>query len=712
MAGLVSMAGARLRRSTRGGLIIVDGINIGGSVEPIYNAVTLAEMAAEVGAAATSARPLQGVPMAMHEPDRLGILRDRFGFVEFRPGQGKVIDALLTHGGALAVFPTGAGKSLCYQLPALLFEGVTVVVSPLIALMKDQIDALRQRGIAAARLDSSLSADEVRAVGAGMREGTLKLLYVAPERFNNERFLEQLGGTRIALFAVDEAHCISEWGHNFRPDYLKLAATAREVGAERVLALTATATPAVIADICRSFEIPGAGVVVTGFHRPNLLLRTTGVTAASRDRVLLERLHARSAGPGIVYVTLQRTAEAVAARLAGAGFAARAYHAGMDDDERSAVQEWWKASDRALVVATIAFGMGIDKADVRYVYHYNLPKSLESYSQEIGRAGRDGLPAMVETLACLDDLPVLENFAYGDTPTESALRGLLDEILGGPAELDVNLLQLANRHDIRPLVLRTALTYLELQGVLRQGTPFYAGYKARLREPLERIAGRFAGERARLVRAIFEGSRFGRELYTLDPEALGATLGQDRQRIVRALDYLAEQGLVELQASDARQRFARLPSHPDRDALVAELSTRFERRERREVERLGQVVALITRAGCQTNALAAHFGEQRDEPCGHCSFCERGEPTRLPAPPARAAVEGTVEVRVLDALASAHPAALGEPRQQARFLCGLSSPALTRARLARHALYGALADHPFAAVLQWCGARQGTAPLG
>src|SRR3954471_24605324 len=181
------------------------------------------------------------------------ILTTRFGYPEFRPGQLHVVESLLAGRSALAVFPTGAGKSLCYQLPALLLDGVTVVVSPLIALMKDQIDLLARQGVQAARLDSSLDANEVRAVSERLWDGSLKLLYVAPERFNNERFLAQLGETKIALFAVDEAHCISEWGHNFRPDYLKLAARARELGAERVLALTATATPAVIADICAGF---------------------------------------------------------------------------------------------------------------------------------------------------------------------------------------------------------------------------------------------------------------------------------------------------------------------------------------------------------------------------------------------------------------------------------------------------------------------------
>lgn len=257
-------------------------------------------------------------------------------------------------------------------MPALALPGITLVVSPLIALMKDQIDALAARGIAAQRLDSSLDADGYRAVMQRLRSGELRLLYVAPERFNNERFRQTLAHSRVSLFAVDEAHCISEWGHNFRPDYLKLAGFARAAKAERLLALTAIATPKVLDDICRVFEIDAECAVRTDFYRPNLRLLFTPVTPEQRDRDLPARLGERPAGPAIVYVTLQRTAERVAQQLADAGHPARAYHAGMDSERRAAVQEWFLGSGDGIVVATIAFGMGIDKADIRYVYHYNL----------------------------------------------------------------------------------------------------------------------------------------------------------------------------------------------------------------------------------------------------------------------------------------------------------------------------------------------------
>src|SRR2546428_4515037 len=277
-----------------------------------------------------------------------------------------------------------------------------------------------------------------------------------------------------------------------------------------MLALTATATPSVVENICARFGIPKECAIVTGFYRPNLAIWTTPVRAGDRDALLLDRLKSREPGTTVVYVTLQKTAERVSALLEGAGHPARPYHAGMEADERTSVQEWWMTSDRNIVVATIAFGMGIDKANVRYVYHYNLPKSLESYSQEIGRAGRDGASSTVELLACADDIPTLENFAYGDTPTEISLRGLVEHFMSQPEEFDVSLYELSSRHDLRPLVLRTLLTYLELNGVLRQGTPFYTGYEIRPLVPVEEIAAQFPGEPGRLVAGLLFPPEKGR----------------------------------------------------------------------------------------------------------------------------------------------------------------------------------------------------------
>ena len=303
--------------------------------------------------------------------DPLQLAKERFGFDHLRPGQLEVITHLLDGHSSAAIFPTGGGKSLCYQLPALTFEGLTLVVSPLLALMKDQIDALRRRDILAHRLDSTLSFDDYRNVMDDVTSGRARMLYVAPERFNNERFRALLRELPIDLFAVDEAHCISEWGHNFRPDYLKLARIAEMANAKRILALTATATPKVAKDIARGFSIDSAHVVRTPFYRSNLEVHLTPVQSNERNHKLDERLRAGPVGPSIVYVTLQKTAERVADQLKSAGHPAVAYHAGMKSEQREHIQERFMAADRGVIVATIAFGMGVDKANIRKVIHYN-----------------------------------------------------------------------------------------------------------------------------------------------------------------------------------------------------------------------------------------------------------------------------------------------------------------------------------------------------
>lgn len=630
--------------------------------------------------------------------DGLAALKQYFGFDEFRPGQEDAVRHLLEGYSTAAVFPTGGGKSLCYQLPSLLLPGLTLVVSPLIALMKDQIDALKRRGIEAARLDSSLTLDQYRSVMDGVRSGQLRLLYVAPERFNNERFRAALHGVRISLFAVDEAHCISEWGHNFRPDYLKLAGFARQYDAERILALTATATPRVLDDICTGFDIQPEHAVRTGFYRPNLALRTTAVSAAGRDGALLAAIQARDVGPTIVYVTLQRTAADVADCLQQAGLSARAYHAGMKDEERAAVQDEFMASDSSIVVATIAFGMGIDKSNIRYVYHYNLPKSLENYAQEIGRAGRDSEASICHSLVCTDDLTALENFIYGDTPDPESVRGLVDDIFAREAEFDVSLYDLSSQHDIRPLVLRTLLTRLELDGYLEGGTPFYSAYKFKpLVEP-EMILQRFDGERRQFVSNLFETAKQGRVWFQLDPAQAAVDLGVDRMRVIRALDWMGDQQLLEVQAGGVRNRYRRLRLPEDATAMARDLFAYNVKREEAETGRLQQVLDLLGLDGCRAAALGEHFGEQLETSCGQCSGC-RGEAEPVPARTTRA-IPDELWSRVQPTVGAAEEA-LGTPRAVARFLCGLNSPRSGRARLAKDPLFGELSEVPFVDVLAW-----------
>ncbi len=626
------------------------------------------------------------------------LLKGRFGFSQYRPGQEDVIGHLLSGKSAVAVFPTGGGKSICYQLPALVLPGVTLVVSPLIALMKDQIDALRQRSIAAARLDSTLDAEQTAAVTNDLREGRLKLLYVAPERFNNERFRETLARVKVSLFAVDEAHCISEWGHNFRPDYLKLARYAKRCRAERVLALTATATPQVLVDICRGFEIQPDCAVRTGCYRPNLTLLTTPISAAERDKELAERLRKRPRGPTIVYVTLQRTAEHVAERLANLGLPAQAYHAGMEDDARAAVQDHFAGSDDAIVVATIAFGMGIDKANIRYVYHYNLPKSLENYSQEVGRSGRDGETAICEMFVCPDDLSSLENFAYGDTPSLASVTELLREVFSQGEDFDASLYDLSGRHDIRQLVVRTLMAYLDLDGYLEEGTAYYSSYQFLPLVKSQEILSQFEGERRTFLEQLFRQARKASKWFHIDLDTAAKATNSPRDRVVRALDYLGELRLLDLKVEGVRNRFRRLRVPRDASSVASTLHARLLARESRDIARLHQVLELAGLNGCQTGMLCTHFGEPLKRNCGHCSWCLSGNKRVQLLPRREGKIDETTWRQAMQ-FRQSHDA-LRDPRAVARFLCGMTSPAITRAKLGSQALFGAFANVPFGTVLK------------
>ena len=630
------------------------------------------------------------------------VLLERFGFQAFRPGQEAVISSLLASGRALAVFPTGGGKSLCYQLPALQIDGLTLVVSPLIALMKDQIDFLQRRGIPAAKMDSTCTQEETFALNQQIESGEIKLLYVAPERFNNERFLAQMKRTKIGLFAIDEAHCISEWGHNFRPDYLKLAETARDLGVERVLALTATATPSVVADICEAFEIPVGDATVTGFYRPNLTMLMTPCPADQRREKLLSIIQDRPAGSTIVYVTLQRTAETVANWLGEAGLPAKAYHAGMVTEERTEVQDWWMARPDGIVVATIAFGMGIDKSDVRYVYHWNMPKSLESYSQEIGRAGRDDQPSIVEVLASEADLPVLENFIFGDTPDPSSLRSLVIDLLSRPEELfDVSIYDLSTKHDLRQLVLKTALTYLELEGALKKGTPFYAEYEFRPTRTMNDVLNAFDGTPGAFVKDIVRIARKGRIWVNVDPEKTAETLGVERRRVVKALEVLQEKGLIELRSTGVRDRYTRLMPPSEAERLLESLVQKFDRREKAEIDRLQMVIDLVEHPACQVNALVGYFGEQRDMACGHCSFCTTGTINKIASGDLLPKCETVAQPDQVMDLQRQHPTIFSSPRPMTRYLCGLASPAFTKARISKGPLFGSLTAYRFQQVEEY-----------
>ena len=402
----------------------------------------------------------------------LAALHEHFGFEDFREGQREVISAILEGHDTVVVMPTGGGKSLCYQLPAMMREGATLVVSPLIALMKDQTDALAARGLPATFINSSIDFEEQRARINGIRQGRYKLVYVAPERFRSHAFVDALCSARLSLFAIDEAHCISQWGHDFRPDYLRLKSFIETVGRPQTVALTATATPYVRADIIEQLALREPRAFVSGFDRPNLSIRVVH-TQKEREKIAHVRsLAARYAeGSGIIYTSTRKSVEQVAARLAEAGLSVVAYHAGMTDDERVRAQDEFMSGRRQMIVATNAFGMGIDKPDIRFVAHYQFPASIEAYYQEIGRAGRDRQPSECVLLFNYADKRTQDYFIEGSYPPPELVAKVYETLVAtGQKRIELATRELAARAGVRnEMAVQSALITLEKAGHIERG---------------------------------------------------------------------------------------------------------------------------------------------------------------------------------------------------------------------------------------------------
>ncbi|WP_031516308.1 RecQ family ATP-dependent DNA helicase [Desulfofalx alkaliphila] len=402
----------------------------------------------------------------------LAALHKYFGFNSFRPGQREVIEKVLAGEDVLAVMPTGLGKSLCYQLPGLMLPGVTLVISPLVALMKDQVDSLHTRRLFQATfLNSQLTTEEHRERLQGIRQGKYKLVFVAPERLRTRTFTNLIADMPLELLVVDEAHCISQWGHDFRPDYLYLKEFINNIAPRpKVLALTATATPKVQGDILARLDMENAQRVIVGSDRPNLYLSAMRLENGEAKLQALAQLMAEEKGSGIVYTATRKETESVAQFLISRlGLKAAPYHAGMEAEQRSAVQEAFISGEYPVVVATNAFGMGIDKSDIRFVIHYSIPSSIEAYYQEVGRAGRDGRPARCTLLYTPRDKSLQEWMIENDGLTRDHLvifwkayqRDLKDgRSVINPAELE--------RLELDENKLRLIVGALERQGVLTQ----------------------------------------------------------------------------------------------------------------------------------------------------------------------------------------------------------------------------------------------------
>jgi ATP-dependent DNA helicase RecQ len=443
----------------------------------------------------TASGPLPPFAPVAHDKldDARRVLRERFGYADFRAGQTDAIRTVLARRDVLVVLPTGGGKSLCYQVPALLLRGLTVVISPLISLMQDQVAALERRKIAATFLDSTLSRNEIQERMDGVARGCVKLLYVAPERLTAGDLPDRLRQVGVELLAVDEAHCISEWGHDFRPSYLRLAGVRRSIGSPPTIALTATATPEVRRDIVRQTGLQRPRVIVTGFDRPNLsfaVLRTE--TERARRAALLEVL-GRSRGPAVVYASTRGAVESLASFLSRSRIPAVAYHAGRDDSARVRAQAAFMDDRVRAIVATNAFGMGVDKPDVRTVVHVAMPGTLEAYYQEAGRGGRDGKPAAATLLHGYADRFTHEFFIAQSCPPFALVEAIHRELLAERDGVDVTVLSTRVSAPTKRPLFEAALRVLRGAGLIEENGPDDLVHVRLVATP-ERVRRTFGGE--------------------------------------------------------------------------------------------------------------------------------------------------------------------------------------------------------------------------
>ncbi|CAN5225254.1 hypothetical protein BH09GEM1_BH09GEM1_36200 [soil metagenome] len=553
------------------------------------------------------------------------VLRARFGFPDFRPGQERAVSSVLAGRDTLVVLPTGGGKSICYQVPALVLPGLTVVVSPLISLMKDQVDALTARGIPATFLNSTLTSAEVSQRMTRVVSGEIKMLYVAPERFDFGSAAERLKDVGVSLLAIDEAHCISEWGHDFRPSYLRVAQVRERLGWPPAVALTATATAHVRTDIVKQLRLENAETIITGFDRTNLKYHVIPTKSdADKDEALIGVLREHK-GVAIIYAATRRNVEKVTVTLEKARISVLAYHAGLDDSHRHDVQTAFMNGDVRAIVATNAFGMGIDKANVRVVVHHSMPGTLEAYYQEAGRAGRDGKPSEVFLLHAFPDRFTHEFFIKGAHPEQKVIEQVFEKVRkladrNGAVQFDPASLAAALPGKVSDREVESALRVLARVGALATAADSGNHVLIRLLATTERIKRELgSGPELELLRALWrvagnalgDGARVDLDIL---PRTFGGAFGA-----MRMLDQLQARQFLEWQklggtdrVTDMRRPLSAYPINWDA----------LDRRRRNELAKLDSMQGYAYASGCRRGFVLRYFGDPAaGKDCGGCDNC-------------------------------------------------------------------------------------------
>ncbi len=556
----------------------------------------------------------------------LELLKIHFGYDSFRPGQEKVIDNVLQGKSTIVIMPTGGGKSLCYQLPALVLDGITIVISPLISLMKDQVDSLTKIGISATFINSSINQAETMKRIEDVKNGVYKLLYIAPERFYSAEFARALQDIKVSLFAIDEAHCISQWGHDFRPSYVKLKNAISFLGNPIVLALTATATPEVKKDIAKQLGLNDPEIVVTGFARPNLQFGVIHAADSQKPRLALEAIVSMPQGTGIVYVGTRARADSLLNHLLENNIEAVSYHAGMDPEERKWIQENFMTGKVKVIIATNAFGLGINKKDIRFVIHYDMPGTVEAYYQEAGRAGRDGRPSFCLMFYNSRDRHLQEFFIKGDNPPPEIILEIYETLKN--YESDTVLLTYAELADmlsdqVPEMAIGTSLKILEREGFIsrsheKTGNAFVK-IKKDFASILNSLSGRAKSQREILVK-LFD--RFGNELekgWSGNFDEVAEILKLKKESIMRLVRKLSENGLIDYEPPFKGTEI-RILKRVDAKDVNIDFSA-LKEKMKNAYRKLDNMEEYIYHFGCRQAFILDYFGDKNFERCGRCDNC-------------------------------------------------------------------------------------------
>jgi ATP-dependent DNA helicase RecQ len=568
------------------------------------------------------------------------LLKHHFNYSSLRPGQEQAIRSVLGGKDTLVIMPTGGGKSMCFQLPALALPGVALIVSPLIALMKDQVDGLVARGVPAAYINSSISPREAGERISAAERGELKMLYIAPERFSNAEFSSTLKNLKINLFAVDEAHCISQWGHDFRPSYARLKHAIEACGRPPVIALTATATPEVKEDIMEQLGMKNCERVITGFARPNLQFAAAQAVEAQKIEIIKDVAKSMPGGSGIIYSGTRSKADEIVESLLSAGLSATAYHAGMDGDDRKWAQDNFLSGKTKIVVATNAFGLGVDKRDVRFVIHNDMPGTVEAYYQEAGRAGRDGQPSLCLLLYNSRDRHLREFFIKGDNPSPEMVREIYGVLTSFESDVVLTTYEQLRQmcgSDAPEMAVGTAVKILERFGYVGRSREKNGNAFLKLLNEISTITGLIPA-RAKTQREVWERiySYYGDKLYNGIDFAIDEFLlamGGSREQLARVIRKSSDDGFVEYRPP-FRGTEIRILNRVPPNLLAIDFSE-LKKKLSRAYDKLDLMEGYVFAEECRQKYILKYFGDESVTSCGMCDFCVGGEKNEIKKKTAR-----------------------------------------------------------------------------